>query len=807
MDIRIVKRNGKIQPLNLEKIRKRIERCAEGLKVDTLKIVKATVDGLKDMITSRELDSFAINTAASYILDHPDYSQLAVNLQVSGMQKDISSSFMVVTRNLHKEGMVTDEYLAKVKEFNRSIDFNEVLDYRRDFNFAYFGLSTLRRGYLMNKRWIEGGEVKSQIMELPQQMYMRLAIHLGRTPEEAVNLYNQFSRHIISPATPIYLGSGTKSGQLASCVLQYFKGDSLEGITGTLSDMARISADGAGIGICITPLRSKESIIGSSYGNACGVLRVLKAGEAYADCFNQRGKRKAGISFYIEPWHRDIIDFLSAKRHQGAAESRARNLFYGLWVPDLFMKQLQDDGDWYLFCPKEIEDAGYLPLQDLYGEQFEKQYWDMVDAGLGKKVKARYVWNHFLETDLETGSIYVLFKDAINRKTNHSHFAKVEGGASIMQSNLCTEIYQHTAEDTTATCILASQVLQKHVVEGGEEGVYYDFESLGQAVSDTTIMLNVVCDTNRYSTPEAEKGGRDQRAIGIGTQGLADTFCMMGLSYESEEAAQLEQKIFETIYYYALKTSIELAKNGEFDTYKDWEKSPMGRGILQFDMWGTHEDELLMGYDWETIRRDLMLYGACNSLLTTSMPTASSANITGSAEMNSPFKELMFVREVISGDFAIVNKYLVADLEALGIWNRDMRNDIIMNDGSIQNIDFTQYMPEESTEFVRILEKSIKDKYKTVWELPTKMLIDRYVSRGRFMDQGQSQNLFMENPTGKKLTSAIFYSWKQGAKSAQYYLRSKNANNAAKHLAIDVSKKSAPSTCSIDNPDCEACGA
>jgi ribonucleoside-diphosphate reductase alpha chain len=600
---------------------------------------------------------------------------------------------------------------------------------------------------------------------------------------DAFEYYKSLSNQLISKATPIMINAGTKVPQLASCVLHYNNSDSRKGLLDTLNDISTFSSDAAGIGLSMSNIRSKESRITTSGGYAGGLLKYLKIVNESLRFFNQQGRRPGSAAIYLEPWHKDILDLLDIKKNTGAEELRARDLFTALWIPDNFMNAVKNNDDWYLFCPNDIVKAGLKPLQECYGDEYEAVYNTAVTMGLGKKVKAQDIWSKVIESQVETGVPYLCSKDSANRKTNHQNIGVIK------QSNLCNEIYQYTDEETTAICTLSSMVL-KNFIQSGK----FDFELLFTEVRKVVRSLNKVVDINNYSTQKGLKGGLEQRAIAIGTQGLADVFYLMDYIFTSEEAKKLNKNIFETIYYAAIYESNQLCMNGKYEQYKFFKGSPMSQGVFQFDMWGLDETQLSGMWDWGKLKKSVADYGVCNSLFTAQMPVASSAKITGSYEMTEPAHSAIFNRRVVGGEIMIVNKYLINDFEKIGIWCEDLKNEIIINEGSVQNINFNNYLDPEDKNYnkkVKRIEHLIP-KYKTIWEISQRELIDMAADRAPFIDQSQSMNIYMSNPTLSKITSSHFHSWEKGLKTLCYYVRTKAISTGAKHLALDMSKKQKP---------------
>jgi ribonucleoside-diphosphate reductase alpha chain len=612
---------------------------------------------------------------------------------------------------------------------------------------------------------------------------MRVALWVTSNITDAFEYYRSLSEQLISKATPIMINSGTRVPQLASCVLHYNDADSRKGLLDTLTDISTFSSDAAGIGLSMSNIRSKESRISSSGGYAGGLLKYLKIVNESLRFFNQQGRRPGSAAIYIEPWHKDIFDLLDIKKNTGAEELRARDLFTALWIPDNFMRSVKENGDWYLFCPNDIEKSGLKPLQECFGDEYEEVYNKAVSMGLGKKVRAQDIWTKVIESQVETGVPYLCSKDNANKKTNHQNIGVIK------QSNLCNEIYQYTDEETTAICTLSSMVL-KNFIKSGK----FDFELLFNEVRKVVRSLNKVVDINNYSTEKGRKGGLEQRAIAIGTQGLADVFYLMDYIFTSDEAKKLNRDIFETIYYAAIYESNQLCMNGKYEQYKFFKGSPMSQGVFQFDMWNVDETQLSGMWDWNKLKESVKSYGVCNSLFTAQMPVASSAKITGSYEMTEPAHSAIFNRRVVGGEIMIVNKYLITDFEKIGIWSEDLKNEIIMNEGSIQNINFNNYLDPEDKNYnkkVKRIEHLIP-KYKTIWEISQKQLIDMAADRAPFVDQSQSMNIYMSNPTLSKITSSHFHSWESGLKTLCYYVRTKAISTGAKHLAMDISKKQKP---------------
>jgi ribonucleoside-diphosphate reductase alpha chain len=777
MSLRIKKRSGDDASFNPQKIYQRIKRASKGLNVNSDEIFIKVITSVptEGLITTKELDKLIYEIAAAYTGSHHDYSRLASSVAISSYHKETSESFSETMHTLHVEGVINDRLMEIVESYGPS-NIDSVINHENDYNFDYFAWRSLIEMYLLKTP-------QGKVIERPQHMYMRVALWVTNTFEEAVEYYKSLSNQLISPATPIMINSGTKTPQLASCVLHYNDSDSRNGLLNTFNDISTYSSDAAGIGLCLSNIRSKESRINSSGGFAGGLLKYLKIVNEGLRFFNQQGRRPGSAAIYLEPWHKDIIDLLEIKKNTGAEELRARDLFTALWIPDNFMKAVENNDDWYLFCPNDIIKAGIKPLQECYGDEYEENYRKAVELGIGKKVSAQTIWNKIIESQVETGVPYLCSKDNANRKTNHQNIGVIK------QSNLCNEIYQFTDEETTAICTLSSMVLKNFIVDGK-----FDFKLLYSEVRKVVRALNNVVDKNNYSTDKGHKGGLEQRAIGIGTQGLADVFYLMDYIFTSEEAKNLNKQIFETIYFAAITESNDLCKTENRKPYKFFNGSPMSKGDFQFDMWGLGESDLSGMFDWESLKNDVKKYGVCNSLFTAQMPVASSAKITGSFEMTEPAHSALFNRRVVGGEIMIVNKYLINDFEKIGIWCEDLKNEIIFNEGSIQKINFNAYLDTEDKNYnkkVKRIEHLIP-KYKTIWEISQKELIDMSADRAPFIDQSQSMNIYMSNPTLSKISSSHFHSWKKGLKTLCYYVRTKAISTGAKHLAMDISKMESP---------------
>ena len=774
MSLKIIKRGGEIVAFNPQKIYNRVKRSSKGLNVNSDEIFIKVITSVptEGEVTTKELDKLVYEIAASYTGSHHDYSRLASSVAISSYHKETNDSFSQTMMLLYEDGIINKKLIETITEYGPDT-IDAVINHDNDYNFDYFAWRSLQEMYLLKRP-------NGKVVERPQHMYMRVALWVTTNITDAFEYYKSLSEQLISKATPIMINSGTKVPQLASCVLHYNDADSRKGLLDTLTDISTFSSDAAGIGLSMSNIRSKESRISSSGGYAGGLLKYLKIVNESLRFFNQQGRRPGSAAIYLEPWHKDIFDLLDIKKNTGAEELRARDLFTALWIPDNFMRAVKNNSEWYLFCPNDINKAGLKPLQECYGEEYEEVYNQAVNLGLGKKVKAQDIWTKIIESQVETGVPYLCSKDSANRKTNHQNIGVIK------QSNLCNEIYQYTDENTTAICTLSSMVL-KNFIKSGK----FDFELLFSEVRKVVRSLNKVVDINNYSTEKGRKGGLEQRAIAIGTQGLADVFYLMDYIFTSDDAKKLNRDIFETIYYAAIYESNQLCIDGQYKPYDFFKGSPMSQGNFQFDMWNVDQSNLSGMWDWNKLKQSVMEHGVCNSLFTAQMPVASSAKITGSYEMTEPAHSAIFNRRVVGGEIMIVNKYLINDFEKIGIWSEDLKNEIIINEGSIQNINFNNYLDPEDKNYnkkVKRIEHLIP-KYKTIWEISQKQLIDMASDRAPFIDQSQSMNIYMSNPTLSKITSSHFHSWESGLKTLCYYVRTKAISTGAKHLAVDISKK------------------
>jgi ribonucleoside-diphosphate reductase alpha chain len=749
----VIKRDGRRESVKFDKVTARIERLCYGLDpgfVQPVEVAMKVVSGIYDGVTTSELDNLAAETAASMTTKHPDYATLAARIAISNLHKNTQKSFSGTMKMLYQyvdpktgeNASLIAKDVWKVIQANAA-HLDSSIIYDRDFGYDYFGYKTLEKSYLM--------KLQGKIVERPQHMLMRVAVGIhGEDIEKAVETYNLLSERWFTHATPTLFNAGTPKPQLSSCFLLTMKDDSIEGIYDTLKQTAKISQSAGGIGLSIHNIRATGSYIKGTNGTSNGIIPMLKVFNDTARYVDQGGgKRKGSFAIYMEPWHADVFDFLDLKKNHGKEEARARDLFYALWIPDLFMKRVEANENWTLMCPHECPG-----LADCYGDDFERLYEKYENEGKGRKsIPAQELWFAILESQIETGTPYILFKDSANKKSNQKNLG------TIKSSNLCTEIIEYTSPDEVAVCNLASIALPKFVKEGNTA---YDFQKLYEITKVITRNLNKIIDVNYYPVIEAENSNKRHRPIGIGIQGLADAFILMGLPFDSAEAQKLNKDIFETIYYASMEASMELAI--EEGPYETWKGSPISEGKFQFDMWGVTPDSGL--WDWEALRAKVIENGVRNSLLLAPMPTASTSQILGNNECFEPYTSNIYSRRVLSGEFVVVNKHLLRDLVKIGMWNDGMKNKLIAANGSVQNL---SEIPQH-----------LKDLYKTAWEIKQKTLIDMSADRGAYICQSQSLNIFMTDPNFAKLTSMHFYSWKAGLKTGMYYLRTKAAVDAVK---------------------------
>lgn len=743
----VIKRNGKKETVKFDKITARIQKLSYGLSplVDVIEVTKKVIEGIYDGVTTSELDSLAAETAASLTTKHPDYALLASRIAVSNLHKNTEKSFSETMRRLYnytdsatgrKMPLLADDVMEIIEANAEILDSSIIYD--RDFGFDYFGFKTLEKSYLLR--------IDGKVSERPQHMYMRVAVGIHKEDiASAVKTYNLMSERWFTHATPTLFNAGTPKPQMSSCFLLTMKDDSIDGIYDTLKQTAKISQSAGGIGLSIHNVRATGSYIGGTNGTSNGIIPMLRVFNDTARYVDQGGgKRKGAFAIYLEPWHADIEGFLDLRKNHGKEELRARDLFYALWISDLFMKRVEENGSWSLFCPHEAPGLG-----ETFGNEFEALYHRYEQEGRARKViKAQDLWFAILEAQIETGTPYMLYKDAANKKSNQQNLG------TIKSSNLCTEILEFTSADEVAVCNLASLALPRFVNEGK-----FDFDKLYEVTYQVTRNLNRIIDNNYYPIEEAKRSNLRHRPIGLGIQGLADVFILLRLPFESELAKVLNKNIFETIYFAAMTASKDMAiEQGPYETFAG---SPLSKGQFQFDLWNVQPSNR---YDWNALRQEVMKHGVRNSLLVAPMPTASTSQILGNNECFEPYTSNIYVRRVLSGEFIIVNKHLLKDLVQLGLWNDTMKNKIIAANGSIQNIN---EIPAD-----------IKALYKTVWEIKQRHLIDMAADRGAFICQSQSLNLFVDSPTVAKLTSMHFYAWKQGLKTGMYYLRTQAAAQA-----------------------------
>ena len=761
-NMEVIKRNGIRQDVSFDKITARVKKLCYGLDpeyINHIEISRKVINGLYDGVTTSELDNLAAETAASLATEHPDYAVLAARIAVSNLHKNTNKSFSETMRDLYdyidpktgdKAGLISDMHIKIIEDNAAALD--AAIIYDRDYSFDYFGFKTLERSYLLR--------MNGKVVERPQHLLMRASIGIhGEDIDSAIETYNLMSEKWFIHATPTLFNAATPKPQLSSCFLLSMTDDSISGIFETLSRCAKISQSAGGIGLSIHNIRAQGSYIKGTGGTSNGIIPMLRVYNDTARYVDQGGgKRKGAFAVYLEPWHADIFEFLDLKKNHGKEEMRARDLFYAMWISDLFMERVESDGDWSLFCPNEAPG-----LYDTYGDEFKALYTKYEDQGIARKtVKARDLWGAIMESQIETGTPYILYKDAANEKSNQKNLG------TIRSSNLCTEIMEYTSADEVAVCNLASISLGKFV---DTEKKTYDFQRLYDVTRIVTRNLNKVIDVNYYPVEEARNSNMRHRPIGIGVQGLADAFIGMRMPFDSPEAIQLNKDIFETIYFAALTESNAIAeKDGAYKTFKG---SPASKGELQFDMWGVKPSDR---WDWAGLKKKIKAKGIRNSLLLAPMPTASTSQILGNNECFEPYTSNIYSRRTLSGEYVVVNKHLLKDLIEMGLWNNEMKQRLMAANGSIQNIDN--------------IPQNIKELYKTVWEIKQKVIIDMAADRGAFICQSQSLNLFVENPNLAKLSSMHFYGWKKGLKTGMYYLRSKAAVDPIKFtLDADYKKK------------------
>ena len=782
----VVKRDGRKEAVKFDKITARVIKMCYGLDpmVSPEAVAMKVIEGLYDGVSTTDLDNLAAEVAAAKTTEHPDYALLASRIAVSNLHKETKKTFSDVMTDLYEyldpktgqNAALLSEEVYKIVVNNREALDSSII-YDRDFRYDYFGFKTLTRSYLM--------KLEGEIAERPQHMLMRVSLGIHKNDiKSAIATYNLMSEGWFTHATPTLFNSGTPKPQMSSCFLLTMKEDSIPGIYDTLKSCAQISQSAGGIGLSIHNVRATGSYIKGTNGTSNGIVPMLRVFNDTARYVDQGGgKRKGSFAIYLEPWHADVFDFLDLRKNHGKEEQRARDLFFALWIPDLFMKRVKNNEKWTLMCPHECPG-----LADTHSEAFEALYTKYESEGKGRKtINAQDLWFKILESQIETGTPYMLYKDAANAKSNQQNLGVIKS------SNLCTEIIEYTAPDEVAVCNLASLALPKYISEQGT----FDHDKLFEVTYQATLNLNKIIDENYYPVEEAKNSNLRHRPIGLGVQGLADAFILLGLPFESEEARALNREVFETIYFASMTASKDLAiKEGPYSTF---EGSPVSKGVFQFDMWGVTPSAR---WEWDLLKEEVKQHGVRNSLLLAPMPTASTAQILGNNECFEPYTSNIYTRRVLSGEFIIVNKHLLKDLVKEGLWNMDMRQKIMAANGSVQHI------PE--------IPGRIKELYKTAWEISQKAIIDQAADRGAFICQSQSLNIFMEQANFGKLTSMHFYGWEKGLKTGMYYLRTKAATDAIK-FTIDKSVVEEPSmssleeqqaaiACSLENPDnCEMC--
>lgn len=808
----VIKRDGSTEKVSFDKVLRRVDKLSQDLTINGTEIAQKVCSLIYDGVKTSELDDLTAQLCSSLIAEHPDYGVLAARITVSNHQKKTSPSFSETIETLYMNGLIHEETYDVMMQHKEK--FNTYIDYDRDYVFDYFGFKTLERAYLM--------KCKGKIIERPQHMIMRVAIGIhGYDVKEVLETYDAISQKYFIHATPTLFNFGTPRPQGSSCFLMHANDDSITGIFDSIKEAALISKYAGGIGIHIHNIRGKNSYIRGTNGNSDGIIPMLRVFNSTARYVNQSGKRNGSIAIYLEPWHSDIEGFMDLRKNHGNEEERARDLFYALWIPDLFMERVKNNEKWSLMCPDTCKG-----LSDVYGDEFKALYEDYESKGMYvKQVEAQYIWRKILESQVETGTPYMLYKDAVNRKTNHSNLG------IIKSSNLCTEICEYTSPDEIAVCNLASVCLASFV---DKEKKLYDFKKLHHYTKIVTKNLNKIIDKNFYPHEKAKHSNIKHRPIGIGVQGLADTFILMRYPFDSQEAKQLNKEIFETMYHASLECSMEISRKRAkqfmeddenqketfvninstksvlhrtedeqnkltkyLGAYSTYEGSPISKGVYQFDMWGVKVTDLL--WDWSTLKKDIEEWGVRNSLLLAPMPTASTSQIMGFNECFEPITSNLYKRKTLAGEFIVVNKYLLKDLIELKLWNKDLKDEIIINEGMIGKID---KIPED-----------IRSLYKTAWELKQKTIIDMAADRGSFVCQSQSMNLFLESPEYNKMTMMHFYAWQQGLKTGMYYLRTKPKANT-QQFTIDPKKKnvnkpptSQPQQQYEEDEVCESCSA
>jgi ribonucleoside-diphosphate reductase alpha chain len=773
-DFNVIKRSGESVPIQFDEISRRNEELVKqlGIQVNVAKLTQTVIQGLKNNITTQEIDYLSSETAISLSVYEPDYDKLAARIFINNLHKSTPSTFGESAKLLMECGILHPDVWAFYQRYEELI--NNTIVHERDYHYNYFACKTLEKGYLLKNK-------KGVVVERPQYMLMRVSIgiHHKNKIEDALETYELMSQQFLTHASPTLFNGGTTFSQLSSCFLLGMN-DSLDSIYQTLHHSAMISKHGGGIGINVSNVRSKGSRIASTNGSSDGIIPMIRVFNETARYVNQSGKRKGSIAMYLEPWHPEIMDFLELRLNNGTEESRARDIFTALWIPDLFMKRVEKNEDWTLFDPHLIVKTFGKGLQDVHGSEFDELYVTAEQTLQGTKVKARDVWVRAMESQMETGTPYLLYKDSVNGKNNQSNIGIIRG------SNLCAEILEYTDGDHISVCNLASIALNKCVRDG-----VFDYEQLGKIVRLMVRNLNQIIDTNYYPVDKARKTNLSHRPIGMGVQGLHDTFCLLGLDWDTKEAEDVNRRIFETMYYYATDESAALAK--EFGSYDLFEGSPTSKGVLQPDLWGVTP---ITNYDWDGLRQRVS-QGMRNSLLLSLMPTASTSQILGNTEAFEPVTSNIYTRKVLAGDFPVVNQHLYRELNNRGLWNKTLVNDIIRNNGSIQALD----LPED-----------VKKRFRTVWELSMKTIINLAADRAPFIDQTQSMNLFVATPSLSNLSSMHMYAWKKGLKTGCYYLRSKPKTEAVKFTLMEDSvsarfKEKDKKSVNSDDEVCMSCSA
>lgn len=767
--MKIIKRNGRAVQFNPNKLLRRIKEQTKELDIDSTELFVEATSGIADGMKTIEVDDLLAEVASGKIVLHPDYSIFASRIIMTKLQKDLKFTLVEIAELGFKSGILNEEYYNKVKKYGDELE--SYIDPSRDFIFDYFGLKTLADRYLL--------KVNQKLVERPQQMYMRIAITVADDNLASIKeTYDLLSNHWYTHATPTMMNSGRVDQQLLSCYLVQNENDSLEGLLQTQKEIATLSKFGGGIGLAISNVRAKGSDV-RGIGSSNGLMPMLRSYNELMKWFNQLGMRKGSCAMYLEPWHKDVFTFLNIRKNNGSEELRARDLFTAMWIPDLFMEQVKANGKWYLFCPNEVQKATGINLQLLYGEKFNQAYWSLVNNEKVPhiEINAQDLWLKIVENQMETGTPYIGYKDQVNNKSQQSNIGP------ILSSNLCIEIVEHTSPNEIAACNLASIALPKFV---NEESKTFDFKHLYEVTKFVVKNTNNVIDVSFYPVDKANYSNIKHRPIAVGIQGLADTFALLDLPFTSESAKKINVEIAETMYFAALEASMEMSKkDGPYSTF---ENSPISQGLFQWKLWGITEDKLSGRWNWSKLETQIKKYGVRNSLLIALMPTASSALIMGNNECFEPFVNNTYSRNTITGTFQIINKYLVKDLQKHNLWTKNTGKIIIANNGSINKLN--ESLTGENRiiveEFLNSIPQNIKEKYLTIWELSMKDIIDMSADRGPFVDQTQSLNLFIAQPTVAKLTSMHFYGWERGLKTGIYYLRSKPAMNANITLGLDL---------------------